>query len=249
MARHSVNSCITSQRQIFRKGRSGSVYEKAKWKRFKGERKFYCKDTDFTEIAFWSLFGSDPYYAMPYDTLHADDSEKWGKHLWPLLQTILATSGLKGSRRVAELNPKAYPILRNTIFNISTTQSDVKFAAEPTATWTTRAGKSAMLKVYSDFCPLVVRTLEIVPEGKHLDQRLRKARKEHLVEEVAASECALHLMDPEVQATRGEAFRQVKYGSLECVVNQEVQGFVYGHDCVQDAEARFDGYFAEVKGK
>jgi hypothetical protein len=69
------------------------------------------------------------------------------------------------------------------------------------------------------------------------------------VEEVAASECALHLIDPEVQAARGEAFRQVKYGSLDCVVNREVQDFVYGHDCVQDAEARFDGYFAEVKGK
>ncbi|KAJ7311735.1 hypothetical protein DFH08DRAFT_822501 [Mycena albidolilacea] len=141
----------------------------------------------------------------------------------------------------------AYPILRNPICNISTTQSDINFAAEPTATWTTRAGKSAMLKVYSDFCPLVVRMLELVPKG----ERLRKARTKHLVEEVAASECALHPMDPEVQAARGEAFCQVKYGSLDCVrvVNREVQDFVYGHDCVRDAEVHFDGYFAEVKGK
>ncbi|KAJ7327962.1 hypothetical protein DFH08DRAFT_816125 [Mycena albidolilacea] len=157
----------------------------------------------------------------------------------------------------------------------------------------TRAGKSAMLKVYSDFFPLVVRMLELVPEGEvckwklcihyplriiwiiynfylcfafshkysdHLSShhmvphtplktRLRKARTEHLVEEVVASECALHPMDPEVQAARGEAFRQVKYSSLDCVVNREVQDFVYGHDYVWDTEAHFDGYFAEVKGK
>ncbi|KAJ7871292.1 salicylate hydroxylase [Mycena leptocephala] len=60
----------------------------------------------------------------------------------------------------------AYPISGNTVFNISTAQPDVNFAEEPTATWTTRADKSAMLKVYADFCPLVVRMLELVPEGE-----------------------------------------------------------------------------------
>ncbi|KAJ7838124.1 salicylate hydroxylase [Mycena olivaceomarginata] len=202
----------------------------------------------------------------------------------------------------------AYPISRNTIFNISTAQPDVNFAAEPTATWTTRADKSAMLKVYSDFCPLVVRMLELVPEGEvtwvegniallgdachptlpHLNQgaaqalktarvlgvvlskltdlndihaallvyeastsRLRKARTEHLVEEAAASGRALHLTDPEAQAARDEAFRQVKHGgpNPDRAVDREVQDFVYGHDCVRDAEARFDGYFAEAKGR
>jgi hypothetical protein len=72
---------------------------------------------------------------------------------------------------------------------------------------------------------------------------------EHLVEEVAASECALHFMDPEGQEAQGEAFRQVRCGSLDRVVDREVQDFVYGHNCVWDAEARFDEYFAEVKGK
>ncbi|KAJ7300592.1 hypothetical protein DFH08DRAFT_828331 [Mycena albidolilacea] len=73
--------------------------------------------------------------------------------------------------------------------------------------------------------------------------------REHLVEEVAASECVLHLMDPEVQTARGKAFRQVKYGCLERVVDREVQDFVHGHNCVRDAEARFDEHFAEVKEK
>jgi hypothetical protein len=42
------------------------------------------------------LEGSDPYEAISYDTLHADDTGKWGKHLWPLLQDTLAAAGLKG---------------------------------------------------------------------------------------------------------------------------------------------------------
>ncbi|KAJ7754342.1 hypothetical protein DFH07DRAFT_1029305 [Mycena maculata] len=210
----------------------------------------------------------------------------------------------------------AYPISANTIFNISTAQPDVNFAAEPTASWTTRADKRAMLKVYADFCPLVVRMLELVPEGEvcewklrvhhplttwvegnvallgdachptlpHLNQgaaqaiedgavlgvvmsrltnkagvhtgllvyeRLRKARTEHLVEEAAASGRALHLTDPAAQAARDEAFRQVKHGgpNPDRAVDRAVQDLVYGHDCVKDAEERFEEYYAEAKGR
>jgi hypothetical protein len=32
-------------------------------------------------------------------------------------------------------------------------------------------------------------------------------------------------------------------------LDQEVKDFVYGQNCMRDAEARFDGYFAEVKEK
>ncbi|KAJ7909602.1 salicylate hydroxylase [Mycena leptocephala] len=208
----------------------------------------------------------------------------------------------------------AYPISGNTIFNISTAQPDVNFAEEPTATWTTRADKSAMLKVYADFCPLVVRMLELVPEGEvcewklrvhhplktwvegnvallgdachptlpHLNQgaaqaiedgavlgvvlgkladkndvhtgllvyeRLRKARTEHLVEEAAASGRALHLTDPEAQAARDEAFRQVKHGGAnpDKAVDRAVQDLVYGHDCVRNAEEHFEEYFADAR--
>ncbi|KAJ7510690.1 salicylate hydroxylase [Mycena galericulata] len=208
----------------------------------------------------------------------------------------------------------AYPISGNTIFNISTAQPDVNFAAEPTASWTTRADKGAMLKVYSDFCPRVARMLELVPEGEvcewklrvhhplrtwvaenvallgdachptlpHLNQgaalaiedgavlgvvfskltdkrdihagllvyeRLRKARTEHLVEEAAASGRALHLTDPEAQAVRDEAFRQVKNGgpNPDRAVDRAVQDMVYGHDCVKHAEEHFETYFAEAR--
>ncbi|KAJ7780059.1 salicylate hydroxylase [Mycena maculata] len=70
----------------------------------------------------------------------------------------------------------AYPISGNTILNIATTQPDVNFAAAPTATWTTRADKSAMLAVYADFCPRVARLLRLVPAGEVCEWKLRVHR-------------------------------------------------------------------------
>ncbi|KAJ6621531.1 hypothetical protein B0H10DRAFT_1789699 [Mycena sp. CBHHK59/15] len=203
----------------------------------------------------------------------------------------------------------AYPISGKTILNIATTQPDANFAAAPTATWTTRADKSAMLKVYADFCPMVGRLLRLVPDGEvcewrlrvhaplttwvegrvallgdachptlpHLGQgaaqaiedgvvlavvlskltqmkdicaglrvyeRLRKTRAEHLVDEAAVSGRALLLTDPEAQAARDAAFHRVQHGgpNPDKWVDKEVTDFVYGFDCVKDAEERYDGY-------
>ncbi|KAF8126225.1 hypothetical protein K438DRAFT_1993652 [Mycena galopus ATCC 62051] len=74
-------------------------------------------------------------------------------------------------------------------------QPDTNFAAEPTASWTTRADKDVMLQLYSDFCL----------------SRLRKSRIKFLVTKAAASGLALHLSDPAAQAERDEAFRQVRF--------------------------------------
>ncbi|KAI1153984.1 FAD/NAD(P)-binding domain-containing protein [Nemania diffusa] len=67
----------------------------------------------------------------------------------------------------------AYPISNKTIYNLSTCQPDSNFAAAPSVTYTTRGDKSAMLKVYGDFCPLVLRMLNLVPEGEVCEWRLR----------------------------------------------------------------------------
>ncbi|KAK7751555.1 hypothetical protein SLS62_006505 [Diatrype stigma] len=67
----------------------------------------------------------------------------------------------------------AYPIGGKSIYNLSTCQPDVNFAAAPTATYTTRGSKEAMLRVYEDFCPLVQRMLRLVPEGEVCEWRLR----------------------------------------------------------------------------
>lgn len=67
----------------------------------------------------------------------------------------------------------AYPVQSHEIYNISTTQPDVNFAAAPSATYTTKGSKSAMLNVFADFCPLVHKMLNLVPEGEVCEWKLR----------------------------------------------------------------------------
>lgn len=67
----------------------------------------------------------------------------------------------------------AYPVSNKSIYNISTAQPDTNFAAAPSATYTTKGSKSEMLKVYSDFCPMIQRMLNLVPEGEVCEWKLR----------------------------------------------------------------------------
>ena len=67
----------------------------------------------------------------------------------------------------------AYPVSSKTIYNISTAQPDVNFAAGPSATYTTKGSKSALLSVYADFCPKLQRMLELVPDGDICEWKLR----------------------------------------------------------------------------
>ncbi|KAJ3850425.1 putative monooxygenase [Lentinula lateritia] len=67
----------------------------------------------------------------------------------------------------------AYPISNKSIYNISTAQPDVHFAAAPSATYTTRGSKTDMLDNFKDFCPLVLRMLNLVPEGEVCEWKLR----------------------------------------------------------------------------
>jgi salicylate hydroxylase len=67
----------------------------------------------------------------------------------------------------------AYPIHNHTLYNIATTQPDVNFAGSINSTWTNKADKEAMKKVYADFCPVVQKLLDLVPEGGVVEWRLR----------------------------------------------------------------------------
>jgi salicylate hydroxylase len=67
----------------------------------------------------------------------------------------------------------AYPIHNKTIYNISTAQPDTNFAGAPDAQYTTRGSKKAMLEVYGDFCPMIHRMLDLVPEGEVVEWKLR----------------------------------------------------------------------------
>jgi salicylate hydroxylase len=67
----------------------------------------------------------------------------------------------------------AYPIHNKQIYNISTAQPDTNFAGAPDAQYTTKGSKKAMLDVYGDFCPMIHRMLDLVPEGEVVEWKLR----------------------------------------------------------------------------
>lgn len=67
----------------------------------------------------------------------------------------------------------AYPVSSKSIYNLSTAQPDVNFAAAPSETYTTKGSKKAMLDVFGDFCPLVRKMLNMVPEGEVCEWKLR----------------------------------------------------------------------------
>jgi salicylate hydroxylase len=67
----------------------------------------------------------------------------------------------------------AYPVSNKQIYNLSTAQPDVNFAAAPSATYTTKGSKKEMLEVYGDFCPMIHKMLDLVPEGEVCEWKLR----------------------------------------------------------------------------
>ena len=67
----------------------------------------------------------------------------------------------------------AYPVSSKQIYNLSTVQPDINFAAAPSATYTTKGSRTAMLDVFSDFCPMIQRMLNLVPEGEVCEWKLR----------------------------------------------------------------------------
>ena len=68
----------------------------------------------------------------------------------------------------------AYPVSGHSIYNLSSAQPDDNFAAGPSATYTTKGSKEAMLKVFEDFCPLVQKMLQMVPDGEVCEWKLRQ---------------------------------------------------------------------------
>lgn len=67
----------------------------------------------------------------------------------------------------------AYPVSNKQIYNLSTTQPDKNFAAAPSATYTTKGSKSAMMDTFHDFCPKIKRMLDLVPDGEVCEWKLR----------------------------------------------------------------------------
>lgn len=210
----------------------------------------------------------------------------------------------------------AYAVSNNTIYNLSTTQPDTNFAAATNATYTTKGSKPAMMDVFSDFCPMVQRMLNYVPDGEvcewklrvhdplptwvhesvalvgdachptlpHLAQgaaqaiedgavlgvvlarlpdttpesinkalrvyeKVRKSRAEALVDMASASGRALHLGDGAAKEERDRQFAALRQGKgpvPDKWADADVQREIYGFDCTQVAEDKFDEYFSQM---
>lgn len=67
----------------------------------------------------------------------------------------------------------AYPISAHTLYNIVAVQPDTTFASAPSATYTTRGSKSAMLSVYADFDESIQRLLALLPDDDIVEWKLR----------------------------------------------------------------------------
>ncbi|KAJ7729422.1 hypothetical protein B0H14DRAFT_2640427 [Mycena olivaceomarginata] len=57
------------------------------------EHTSYCRISDDVEQILWEFGRSDPYNAVSYDTLHWDDGEKFGRHLWVYTKQVLKDLG------------------------------------------------------------------------------------------------------------------------------------------------------------
>ncbi|KAK6971572.1 hypothetical protein R3P38DRAFT_3413228 [Favolaschia claudopus] len=66
-----------------------------------------------TENAFWSLPNSDPCKSTSPDNLHPNESGKFGKHLWPKCQEVLANLGTKGLLTVNMHKVNRWPGLKH----------------------------------------------------------------------------------------------------------------------------------------
>ncbi|KAL4881092.1 hypothetical protein BJY04DRAFT_189893 [Aspergillus karnatakaensis] len=100
--------------------------------------------------------------------IHKDQIRAEDKDILDLISSTKVTRWIGEKRHII-----AYPVSNNTIYNLSTTQPDTNFAESTNATYTTKGSKSAMLGVFADFCPLVQRMLDYVPEGEVCEWKLR----------------------------------------------------------------------------
>lgn len=96
------------------------------------------------------------------------DEMKHDPELLELIDTEAVTRWIGEKRHII-----AYPVSNKTIYNISTVQPDNNFAAAPSATYTTTGSKKEMMRVFSDYCPMIQRMLNLVKDGEVCEWKLR----------------------------------------------------------------------------
>ncbi|KAJ7687779.1 hypothetical protein B0H14DRAFT_2653696 [Mycena olivaceomarginata] len=77
-------SDLSTDHPLWTSAESQQIVATARAKRTKEEREDHLRDHGLRDIdnVFWKIAGSDPYKAISYDPLHADDGGFWGDHLF-----------------------------------------------------------------------------------------------------------------------------------------------------------------------
>ncbi|KAK0638077.1 FAD-dependent monooxygenase OpS4 [Lasiodiplodia hormozganensis] len=103
-----------------------------------------------------------------YRIMLTRDEMKHDPELLALIDKSAVTRWIGEKRHII-----AYPVSSKNIYNLSTVQPDKNFADAPSITYTTKGSKAEMLRVFGDFCPMIVRMLDLVPEGEVCEWKLR----------------------------------------------------------------------------
>ena len=103
-----------------------------------------------------------------YRIMLTRDDMKHDPQLLELLDSDLVIRWIGERRHII-----AYPVSSKQIYNLSTTQPDINFASAPSSSYTTKGSKTVMLSVFEDYCPMIQRMLNLVPEGEVCEWKLR----------------------------------------------------------------------------
>ncbi|KAF8164144.1 hypothetical protein K438DRAFT_2067539 [Mycena galopus ATCC 62051] len=118
-------SDLSTEHPLRSSAESQQILEAARAKSTKEEREEHLKDHGLRDIdnVFWKIRGSDPYKAISYDPLHADDGGFWGDHLFPLFKARVEALGRPAIVKI-DSQMAAFPRWRNlnhfeTVMNTS----------------------------------------------------------------------------------------------------------------------------------
>ncbi|KAF8214910.1 hypothetical protein K438DRAFT_1901905 [Mycena galopus ATCC 62051] len=118
-------SDLSTEHLLRSSAESQQILEVARAKSTKEEREEHLKDHGLRDIdnVFWKIRGSDPYKAISYDPLHADDGGFWGDHLFPIFKARVEALGRPAIVKI-ESQMAVFPRWRNlnhfeTVMNTS----------------------------------------------------------------------------------------------------------------------------------
>ncbi|KAJ7328476.1 hypothetical protein DFH08DRAFT_916712 [Mycena albidolilacea] len=118
---------LSTEHPLRTSAESQQIIATARAKRTKEEREEHLKDHGLRDIdnVFWKIAGSDPYKAISYDPLHADDGGFWGDHLFAQIKALVEELGRQAIVQIDSHNLNHFETVMNTSFNDGSKHEDI----------------------------------------------------------------------------------------------------------------------------